>query len=40
LTLRLSYVNFDGAAAPAAAKTEKVDRAFVEKYCIDTMASM
>ncbi len=40
MTLRLSYVNFDGAAALEAAKTEKVDPAFVEKYCPDTMESM
>jgi aspartate aminotransferase len=40
MTLRLSYVNFDGAAALEAAKSEKVDRAFAEKYCPETMASM
>lgn len=40
MTLRLSYVNFDGTAALEAAKTEKIDREFVEKYCPDTMASM
>ncbi|MCU0387794.1 MAG: pyridoxal phosphate-dependent aminotransferase [Chitinophagaceae bacterium] len=40
MTLRLSYVNFDGKTAMEAAKTETVNRLFIEKYCSDTIESM
>jgi len=41
LTLRLSYVNFDGAAALAAAEGgAAVDEAFLRRYCPDTLESM
>jgi aspartate aminotransferase len=41
LTLRLSYVNFDGEKALAAARAgEPVDEAFIRKYCPDTVEAM
>jgi aspartate aminotransferase len=41
LTLRLSYVNFDGAAALAAAEAgEIVDEAFVRRHCPATIEAM
>jgi len=40
LTLRLSYVNFDGGAALAAAAAgETVDTAFLRRHCADTVAA-
>jgi aspartate aminotransferase len=40
LTLRLSYVNFDGAAALAAAAAgEAVDTAFARRYCAETVTA-
>ncbi|TVQ84543.1 MAG: aminotransferase class I/II-fold pyridoxal phosphate-dependent enzyme [Micavibrio sp.] len=36
LSARLAFVDFDGAAALEAAKTETVDRVFVRKYCTKT----
>lgn len=40
LTLRLSYVNFDGGAAlDAAASGESVDPAFVRRHCPDTVTA-
>jgi aspartate aminotransferase len=41
LTLRLSYVNFDGAAALAAVEGgAAVDDAFLHRHCADTMEAM
>jgi aspartate aminotransferase len=40
MTLRLSYVNFDGKAAMDAALHEKTDDAFIEKYCGVTLESV
>jgi aspartate aminotransferase len=40
MTLRLSYVNFDGRAAMDAAKTEPVDDAFLARYCGQTLEAM
>ncbi len=41
LTLRLSYVNFDGAAALAAVMAgATVDEGFVRRYCPDTLAAV
>jgi aspartate aminotransferase len=41
LTLRLSYVNFDGTAALAAVRAgETVDDAFLRKYCADTLEAI
>jgi aspartate aminotransferase len=41
LTLRLSYVNFDGEKALAAAEAgEKIDEAFIRKHCPDTVEAM
>ncbi len=41
LTLRLSYVNFDGASALAAAEAgETIDEAFVRRYCPDTVEAI
>lgn len=40
MTLRLSYVNFDGKAAMDAAVHEKTDDAFIEKYCGVTLESV
>jgi aspartate aminotransferase len=40
MTLRLSYVNFDGTAALKAAEKEVVDEHFVRKYCPETIESM
>jgi aspartate aminotransferase len=40
LTLRLSYVNFDGGSAlDAAASGETVDLGFVRRHCPDTVAA-
>lgn len=41
LTLRLSYVNFDGAAALAAAESgAAIDAAFLRRHCPDTLEAM
>lgn len=44
LTARLAYVNFDGAAAIAASKTEPLDQplseGFVRRWCFDTIEAM
>jgi aspartate aminotransferase len=41
LTLRLSYVEFDGAAALAAADTgDTVDEAFIRRHCARTLAAI
>jgi aspartate aminotransferase len=41
LTLRLSYVNFDGAAALAAAEAgEAIDLAFIRRHCPRTLAAI
>jgi aspartate aminotransferase len=41
LTLRLSYVNFDGAAALAAAQAgEAVDESFIRRHCAGTLAAI
>jgi aspartate aminotransferase len=40
MTLRLSYVNFNGTDAINAALHEPVDKAFVTKYCAETIKSM
>jgi aspartate aminotransferase len=40
MTLRLSYVNFDGKACMKAAKTEPINKEFVEKHCAITLESM
>ncbi len=41
LTLRLSYVDFDGAAALAAARAgETVDEAFIRRHCPRTLAAI
>ncbi len=41
LTLRLSYVNFDGDKALAAAEGgESIDGAFIQEHCPDTMEAM
>lgn len=40
MTLRLSYVNFNGIEAIKAAAHEKVDMAFVTKYCEETIRSI
>jgi len=37
LSARLAYVDFDGAKALAAAQTEEINDAFVEKYCAYTL---
>ena len=40
MTLRLSYVNFDGCAAIAAAETEEVNAQFLQTYCGQTVEAM
>ncbi len=40
LNLRLSYVDFDGAAALAAAETEAVNEAFLRRHCPRTVSAM
>jgi len=41
LTLRLSYVNFDGQHTLAAAEAgEPVDEAFIRRHCPDTVEAM